>query len=292
MSKRKCNCYYCKKEILEGDLITVKVPSVTKNGVRNYTKNLHAWCKEPFIPRLREIVEESKVFEDVKLSNNTVNCYYCGHEVSERDVVKKDIPLSTKSGRKDVERIFHLKCVSAYIDGMDFEREEKVEDGWWDKCYKKFKSLIDVPEDKNLEEHAVLRILGLRVGRYVPNGSNVRGLKRGYDYETILYTMMFCTTGISHAMSTMNFKDQSHKIDYAMKIITNNINFMEQQVKAKRKSERRLESVIIEDKTKYEEMYQVKADKDNSEKIKSVVDSLIKDDVDSDLSAIDKMFGE
>lgn len=293
MKKRNKYCYHC-NEVIEddSDLEKIKVPSITERGVRNNSKNLHSECVALFMPQLLEIIEEAKQFGDVKLSENSVaKCYHCGSKVEERQLIKKDVPLHGKDGVRLVERVFHLSCVESYLGNMDEEKVSKEENSWWEKCYEKAKEIMDIPDGVGLDSFFTMRLLGLRVGKYSPKGINVRGISRGYDFETIHYTMMFCTVNISHAFSTMNFKDQKHKIDYAMKIITNNINFISQQVELKRKSDRRLVDVEVEDKTSYEDLYHNKTDKKQGNKITSVVESIIGSDS-NELSDIDDMFAD
>lgn len=181
-----------------------------------------------------------------KTAPKVVNCYYCGARIKqERDLIEKKIPLAVKGGTRMYRRKFHIECISEYLNTMDVEKETKEENKDWDKCYEFFKGLLDIDEGKKLDQHAVLRILGLRLGTYVPNGTNVRGLKRGYTFDTILNSMKFSAGDIRKSFGTLSFKNQKHKIDYAMKIVTSNINFIDNKMEAKVKAERKLDGTTI-----------------------------------------------
>lgn len=177
----------------------------------------------------------------------SLTCYFCGGELAEDEYVIKPIPLVTKAGVRNYKRKFHLECVPKITERRADETASKEEDDYWDLCYKQFKSIIGVKEGQKLSNHDVMRIRGLRVGNYYPQGNNVKGLKRGYDYETILMTMKFSSGAIRKSMSGVSFKDQKHKTDYAMKIITNNINFIAGKVEANRATKNKVEKQAIDD---------------------------------------------
>lgn len=182
-------------------------------------------------------------------THKTLKCYYCGGEIEDEvhDLVIKPIPLHTKVGIRNYKRKFHIGCVSKFVSKLDTEKETGNENSDWDKCYQYAKELLNVKTGQNLDQHAINRLLGLRVGQYYPNGNNVRGLKRGYGYETILMTMKFSTGAIKQAFGTMQFKDQKHKIDYAMKIVTNNLNFIQGKIEARDKAIKSLDRLPMEE---------------------------------------------
>lgn len=183
-----------------------------------------------------------------KSKPKTVKCYHCGEKIQNEttDLVLKKIPLHTKKGVRMYTRKFHMRCVQDFVDTLEAEKESQAENKDWEKCYDYFKELLGIPEGKNLDQHATMRILGLRVGKYIPSGNNTRGIKRGYDFESILMTMKYSSQAIKTAFGTMQFKDQKHKIDYAMKIVTNNINFIDNKLSEKRKIENRFNTTETE----------------------------------------------
>lgn len=221
--------------------------------------------------------------EGMSTKSKTIKCYHCGGKVENEttDLVLKKIPLHTKKGVRMYTRKFHVWCVSDFVDSLETEKETQAENKDWEKCYEYAKELLGIPEGKNLDSHFILRLLGLRAGTYVPNGSNVRGIKRGYDFETILTAMKFSSVAIRHAFGTMQFKDQKHKIDYAMKIITNNINFVYGKLENKKKADSKLTIEPVEDVVLPE--YTKKGKQENSsEKISSLISSKISNDEEMD----------
>lgn len=219
-------------------------------------------------------------------TSNKTKCYHCGGVITNemRDLVLKKIPLSTKKGIRMYTRKFHTQCVSDFVDRLEVEKDTQEENKEWEKCYEYAKELLNIPEGMNLDSHFILRILGLRAGTYVPSGSNVRGIKRGYDFETILMTLKLSSGAIRQAFGTMQFKDQKHKIDYAMKIVTNNINFVYGKLEAKNKAEKKLDSVAVERKDVVVGEYVTKAKTD--EKVSSLISKTIKDDEMDDLMSL------
>lgn len=209
-----------------------------------------------------------------------LTCYHCGGVIENEttDLVLKKIPLTTKKGKRMYTRKFHVGCVSDFVGNLETEKETQQENQSWDKCYEYFKVLLGIPEGKNLDQHATMRILGLRVGQYIPNGNNVRGLSRGYDFETILTTMKFSSGSIRQSFGTMQFKDQKHKIDYAMKIITGNVNFVFDRLKNKKNAENRMViSEIVQDIDLPE--YTQKSKKESgSKKVSSLINKSVAED--------------
>lgn len=210
------------------------------------------------------------------------NCYHCGGVIANEtiDLVLKKIPLSTKKGKRMYTRKFHMKCVSEFVDNLEVEKETQEENTEWEMCYEYFKDLLEIPEGKKLDSHAVLRILGTRVGKYIPQGNNVRGISRGYDFETILMAMKFSSMAIKQAFGTMQFKDQKHKIDYAMKIVTNNINFVDSKLESKRRADGKFEAEREDMKPTDVAEYKKKSGADD--KVSSLINNAsLNDDIDS-----------
>lgn len=196
-----------------------------------------------------------------------LKCYYCGGIIEDEthDLIIKPIPLHTKRGIVNYKRKFHTDCVSRFVSKLEVEKETKHENSDWEKCYEYAKELLNIGVGQNLDSHCTNRILGTRTGSYYPNGTNVRGLKRGYSFEVILTAMKFSSVQIRHAFDTMQFKDQKHKIDYMMKIVTNNINFVNSKVENKKRAESKLDTVVVSmpnaDIPSYSQKGSVKQDK-------------------------------
>lgn len=172
--------------------------------------------------------------KDVALSSSKrVRCYYCGKDIKlKRDLAVVEIPLVKSDGKiKDVPRKVHIACATEYMDRIEHEEETLIENSEWDKCYEAFKKTLGVNEGQKLEKHAVMRLLGLRNGKYYPQGENVRNLKRGYSFEEIRMTILYCSPKIKQALSKgYGFKNGDHKINYIMAIIVSDINFISQKM--------------------------------------------------------------
>ena len=229
-----------------------------------------------------------------KATKQPSKCYHCGGFIlNDADFVIRKVPLHTKSGIRNYKRTFHLNCMSNYSGIMETEKETKLEQSWWDKCYFYFKELLDIPEGKNLDEYAVKRLLGLRVGKFMPAANNVRGLKRGYDFETILMTMKFSSVAVKHAMNTTSFTNQEHKVNYAIKIIASNLNFVSQKVEGKRIVDKKLAAIpnITLDNSNIPE-YHVKGRDESTKKVSEVINTILAKsyEEDDELKDIDALF--
>lgn len=196
-------------------------------------------------------------------------CYHCGKEIDERDLMVTSVPLHTKikeddgepkSKIIDVDREFHFQCLDEFAKLR--KAGSKAETGDWDAVYQFFihKTLqySEGARPKKLN-HVVNRLLGLRVGKYAPKGTNTRYLKRGYSFRAILVCLKFCKRSTDKALRTVKFKNERHKIDYIMAIVINNIDFVQKRLEKMDRQNRRIEKIKREEaqtkkaaaKTKY-----------------------------------------
>lgn len=160
-------------------------------------------------------------------------CYYCSKELDERDLVMKKFPLHTKKGIRMYTRKFHYDCLPKYIAENGNVESRAAETSDWDKVYKYFKfQIMHLDAGTNLSPHAVERLQGLRVGQYKPHATNTRTIKRGYSFAVILNTLKYSKRSIDYAMKHVHFKSDEHMIDYIMKIVQNNINFIQRRMKS------------------------------------------------------------
>lgn len=181
-----------------------------------------------------------------KKATKKVKCYFCNKEIEEVDLVEKRFPIATKSGTKMYKRKFHLECVPKYIKAKNIDLETREEDTAWDKVYRLFRELLGLDEKRNLPRFAVLRLRGLRIGQFVPNGQNVKCLDRGYSYDTILNTLKFSSSEIRQAITNTKFKNQTHMVNYIMQILVNHIDFIEKKMSQQDKVNEMLQESIAE----------------------------------------------
>lgn len=185
-------------------------------------------------------------------------CYYCGKEVVENDLMVTSIPISTivedEDGSKhrrtiDIDREFHFDCLDEFIKKQKKEKDSKAENAEWDAAYQFFiHKTLHIPEGSTtVSKHAINRILGLRVGKYAPKGTNTRYLNRGYSFRTILVCLKFCKRATDKAIETVEFKNEKHEIDYIMAIVINNIDFVQKRLEKIDRQNRRIEKIKKEE---------------------------------------------
>lgn len=179
-------------------------------------------------------------------------CYYCNDILEDKDLVIKPFPLVCRNGKvRMYKRKFHMWCLPKYIKSSGSQVVAKQEMSGWDKVYQYFKiSILNLPVGQNLDNHSVERLLGLHVGQFKPNGSNIRGLERGYSWEAILITMQMYKNQILTGFETMKFNNSEHKTNFAMKIITDNINFVKEKLDAATKQREKVDRLSQEIKEK------------------------------------------
>lgn len=215
--------------------------------------------------------------------SKSIKCYYCGNIIeSEKDLVEKRIPLRTKAGMRMYRRKLHLNCVPKIVKSFEYEKENQKEEADWDKCYALFRDLIG-QSNSTLKNHAVMRIRGLRVGKYLPNGDNTKFLARGYSYDVIYKTMMLCSSTIRKTVNDMNFgSDERYLVDYCMKIITNNIDFIHRKTKQAEISNMLIDSHLDDYQEKPTADYVKKAGLSKAQKaVQKVNDQINKEDWES-----------
>jgi hypothetical protein len=107
----------------------------------------------------------------------------------------------------------------------------------WDDLYQYVRSeILQYPTDIALSKHMIMRLKGLREGKFYAN-KNHKSMGN-YSYYTILLTFKFCKQKILSALTTKKFTNEQNKINYIMVIIENNINDIALRLKAKEKSEK------------------------------------------------------
>lgn len=177
-------------------------------------------------------------------------CYYCARDLDDADMVIKPFPLATKRGIRMYKRKFHYDCLPKYIADKGNVKKRQEENSDWDKVYHYFKEeVLGLKPGQRLSKHAVERLQGLRVGLYKPNSNNTRTVKRGYSFTTILNTMKFCKRSTDAARKRVHFNDEKHEVDYLMKIISNNINFIAKRMDEVAAQNRRIERIKREEPT-------------------------------------------
>lgn len=99
--------------------------------------------------------------------------------------------------------------------------QENIE---WNELYQYVKKdILNYDENMKLPRFLILRILGLKNGKFVAN-NKIQPLAN-YTFNEILMTFKINKITINNALSnSRKFKDEKHKINYIMAIIESKIN--------------------------------------------------------------------
>lgn len=200
-----------------------------------------------------------------KVDTNKVHkCYYCGKVIeSFDDLVIKKFPMATKAGIKQFNRKLHTQCMLKYSEEVKDVELKKSENSDWDAVYQYFKKeILGLSETVPLDQHAVKRLLGLRLGMYFPNATNTRILPRGYDFKTILVCLKVVKPKIRAYISTANFFNNRHKIDAIMRFVTSEINDVAQRMEAQKRANEKLAQDTAETKTTFDYVEKLKTQKE------------------------------
>ena len=185
--------------------------------------------------------------EENKKEEKPILCYHCNQPISETGVVEKRVKVMGAKTTRYLKRKFHLDCLNDYMKTMDDKDDREVENSDWFKVGDLFKEVLKIPKYGEQDQHAILRLLGLRVGKFVPKGNNVRGLRKGYSFECIYNTIIYSRNDLDHAIRTITFEDQKHKINYLMTIIVGNINFIDDKMRMAEKASKQLAKASVKD---------------------------------------------
>lgn len=149
-------------------------------------------------------------------------------EVSQRKATKSEKIVSTH--KKHKERIKRLS---------EEEKEERL------KMTGYVTNLLGYKTSDNnytMKPPASLfqRLEGLRCGEYIPTGKDT-GIE--YPYDVIRFTFMAMAGNIRSALKSVDFKDESHKINYILVIIEKNINDIYASVLRNKKAKEKLDKM-------------------------------------------------
>ena len=86
----------------------------------------------------------------------------------------------------------------------------------WDALYNYVKLEILNYHDKKMPKKMVLRLIGLKDGKFYANNKTKK--EASYDYKLILLTFKLMKGTILNALQNTNIKDEQHKINLIMKL--------------------------------------------------------------------------
>ena len=121
--------------------------------------------------------------------------------------------------------------------------EEEKQD--WESLYMYVKNnIMGYDDNQALSSSMVLRLKGLLTNKFMEN-NNIESTAN-YSYKTVLNTFKFCSPNIQNALRINRFKDESHKFNYILKIVENNINNVYIRMKNAEKAKEEAKNTTIE----------------------------------------------
>lgn len=145
-------------------------------------------------------------------------------------------------------------------------KQEKLE---WDELYEYIKySILEYPKEKNLPKNLVLRLRGLRNGKFMANNNTKN--QGDYSFNIILLAFKINKFSIVNALRDKSkFKNENHMINYMMTIVENNINDVFDTITNKEKLEKRVEELEINE-NKIKDIYITKTSENKNKRLKDL----------------------
>lgn len=112
----------------------------------------------------------------------------------------------------------------------------------WDALYNYVRSnILGYDENQSLSRTMVLRLKGLSNNKFIAN-NNIQDTAN-YSYRTILNTFKFCILDIQKGLKNNSFKDETHRFNYIIKIVENNLNTVYMRTKKAEQSKLQTETM-------------------------------------------------
>ncbi|MGU8921419.1 hypothetical protein ACV3UV_11980 [Clostridium perfringens] len=145
-------------------------------------------------------------------------------------------------------------------------KQDKLE---WNELYEYVKySILDYPKEKSLPRLLILRLRGLRNGKFIAN-NNTQSLG-DYPFNMILLTFKINKLNIINSLSDKSkFKNEDHMINYMMTIVENKINDVFDTITNKERAEKRTDEIIINE-NKIKDIYITKTLENKNERLKDL----------------------
>lgn len=129
-----------------------------------------------------------------------------------------------------------------------------IEKEQWNKLYQYVrKEILLYDKSQSIPPSLVLRLKGLRKGKYIEN-KKIED-KADYSYEIVLYTFQICKSTIMSSISNKTFQNEKNKFNYICKIVENNLNDVYLRVNRVKKLEENIENldtgILSHDSGKY-----------------------------------------
>ena len=141
----------------------------------------------------------------------------------------------------------------------------------WDELYQYVKKeVLHYDANQALSRTAVLRLKGLRTSRFMEN-NNVESMSN-YSYEVILNTFKACYVSIQNALHCKEFQDDSHKLNYILKIVEPKINSVYKRMKDSELAKQKQQAMSDTHNVNYQNHFQASPDEINPILVKEFED--------------------
>lgn len=129
--------------------------------------------------------------------------------------------------------------------------------------------IMGYDETIKLSKYMVLRLKGMTKGQFICNNKHQKQAE--YDYKTILITFKMCSPQILQGFEANKtvFKDETHKFNYAMSIIDNQINDVVVRLRNAKRSEEKTVNLELNNQVHDSAEYIAK-NKDVNEELKEL----------------------
>ena len=137
----------------------------------------------------------------------------------------------------------------------------------WDALYNYVKLDILNYQDKKMPKEMILRLIGLKDGKFYANNKVKK--EASYDYKLILLTFKLMKGTILNCLQNIEIKDERHKVNLIMKIVEGEINNVKDRIEAKKKSEKKLQEIDLSHQVHEQSNYSKKS-KEVNDKLKNL----------------------
>jgi len=118
-----------------------------------------------------------------------------------------------------------------------------AKDKEFDEVYQYFKEEILRYHDKKVPKYVILRLIGLKDGKFMAN-NNVKS-DGVYSYKIILLTLKLIKGSIDRYMDNTEFSNEQHMINGIFKIVENEINNVKDRIENAKKSEDKIKEIDL-----------------------------------------------
>lgn len=129
-------------------------------------------------------------------------------------------------------------------------------DNWKKLCKYVEQDVLGYDENQKLSRSQCLRLRGLLNGKYIAN-NNIESTAN-YSYEIILLTFKFCMPDIKRSLNAVNFRDETHKFNYILRIVEDNINTVYLKMKKLKKAKEESIKHDVSESVSYENTFKPK----------------------------------